>query len=338
MATRTNFSALSTTTQDARVRKALEAGAIVTLKSGDSEEAAAMTIALELPESELPAVAEALERISASRREYEAACAVPLSERTAKHNARIRQLGNRWENTAAGNGRAPGEPEPETTEDTIVQIRGKDGEWTDYARTTRREALATLEAGKLPGHSKPEPLRAVDWITKEEIEPAPAGLPVDLETGAKLAEAVKKPRARRGVTVQHVRPVEPDYSKMPARSQAKAKREYTAALAAFEAATQPAEEKPASPKAPKPKAGSAGRATSKPTDDGFDWKAADLPAKVLELKQTGLTIKQVAEKLGFPADAGERIWHRISLIYRAEADRQGVARQARSAAKETATN
>ena len=55
------------------------------------------------------------------------------------------------------------------TEDTIVQIRDEKGDWTDYSRTTRPEALAAVTAGILPGHSRPEPLRAVDWISKEEI-------------------------------------------------------------------------------------------------------------------------------------------------------------------------
>jgi hypothetical protein len=226
------FSALPATTQDARVRKAFEAGAIVTLKSGDPEEAAALTMALELPESELPAVAASLERIAASRREYEELCAVPLSQRTAKQNARIRTLGNRWENTAAGSGRAPGEPE---TEDTIVQIRGEDGEWTDYARTTRPEALAALEAGRLPGHSKPEPLRAVDWITKEEIQPAKA------EPVSVVHDTARK-RGQRGVTAKRVQPEEPDYSKLPASKRPAAKREYQEALAAWKAAEEKAAE------------------------------------------------------------------------------------------------
>src|SRR6266487_845416 len=110
MATRTArpFSALPATTQDARVRKALEA-----LRSEVPSE---VVVALELPESELPAVAEALNRIAESRREYEELCAVPLSQRTTKQNARIRSVGNRWENTAAGSGRdrteEPAEVEP----------------------------------------------------------------------------------------------------------------------------------------------------------------------------------------------------------------------------------
>jgi len=67
--------------------------------------------------------------------------------------------------TAAGS-----QPKAETTvEDTVVQVRDQKGDWTDYARTTRAQALAAIAAGTLPGHTAPEPLRAVDWISKEEI-------------------------------------------------------------------------------------------------------------------------------------------------------------------------
>jgi hypothetical protein len=60
-----------------------------------------------------------------------------------------------------------------SAEDTIVQVRDRSGTgWTDYARTTRAAALAAVEAGRLPGHAEPEELRAVDWISKEEIEVA----------------------------------------------------------------------------------------------------------------------------------------------------------------------
>jgi hypothetical protein len=58
-------------------------------------------------------------------------------------------------------------------EDTIVQILDQKGDWTDYARTTRSAALAAVIAGILPGHTDPEPLRAVDWITKEGIAMTP---------------------------------------------------------------------------------------------------------------------------------------------------------------------
>jgi hypothetical protein len=54
-------------------------------------------------------------------------------------------------------------------EDTVVQIQDGEGRWTDYARTTRAAALAAVAAGTLPGHPDPEPLRAVDWITKEDV-------------------------------------------------------------------------------------------------------------------------------------------------------------------------
>jgi hypothetical protein len=56
-------------------------------------------------------------------------------------------------------------------EDTIVQILDEKGAWIDYARTTRDDALAAVVAGHLPNNNRPEPMRAVDWITKEEIEP-----------------------------------------------------------------------------------------------------------------------------------------------------------------------
>jgi hypothetical protein len=54
-------------------------------------------------------------------------------------------------------------------EDVIVQIRDQKGDWTDYARTTRAAALAAVAAGILPGHTAPEPIRAVDWITHGEV-------------------------------------------------------------------------------------------------------------------------------------------------------------------------
>ena len=60
-------------------------------------------------------------------------------------------------------------------EDVIVQIRDQKGDWTDYARTTRAAALAAVAAvaavaaGILLGHTAPEPIRAVDWITHEEV-------------------------------------------------------------------------------------------------------------------------------------------------------------------------
>jgi hypothetical protein len=58
------------------------------------------------------------------------------------------------------------------TEDTIVQVK-QGRRWVDYARTTRTEAMAAVAAGKLPGHRKAEELRAVDWITHEEVKPEP---------------------------------------------------------------------------------------------------------------------------------------------------------------------
>ena len=56
------------------------------------------------------------------------------------------------------------------TEDTIVQVRDRDRDrWVDYARTDRASALSAIEARKLPGHTTTEELRAIDWITHEEI-------------------------------------------------------------------------------------------------------------------------------------------------------------------------
>jgi hypothetical protein len=55
-------------------------------------------------------------------------------------------------------------------EDTIVQVRSADGTgWVDYARTDRASALAALAARRLPGHRSTEELRAIDWITHEEV-------------------------------------------------------------------------------------------------------------------------------------------------------------------------
>lgn len=73
------------------------------------------------------------------------------------------------------------------TDDTIVQVRDQKGDWTDYCRTTRPAALAALAAGRLPGNADPEPLRAVDWITKEPISPHPKpAWRVAAEEGGKL--------------------------------------------------------------------------------------------------------------------------------------------------------
>lgn len=47
------------------------------------------------------------------------------------------------------------------------------------------------------------------------------------------------------------------------------------------------------------------------------------------LKSEGNTIKAITEILGL--EAREGVWHRVSLLYRAEADRRGIARPGRRA-------
>ncbi len=163
-----------------------------------------------------------------------------------------------------------------------------------------------------------------------------------------------KAGGRKAVTTKRVRPQEPDYDKLPEAKRAEAKAKYEAALAKFEAAEKKA---PASeaPKATAAKNGRASRthtvvdekpaakATKKPgvptrtlgkapaDTDGFDWKAKALPGRVLKLKASGKTIKQITAELGLPAREG--VWHRVSLIYRAAADAKGIERQRRNGTK-----
>jgi len=263
-------------------------------------------------------------------------------------------------------------------DDTIVQVRNEAGEWVDYARTDRASALSALEAKTLPGHAKPEELRAVDWITREEItmttrtatarartkaadtkarsdangkaeEEAREAINEIVDDAAKAQEAPKpKPRrTRAAVTTKRVRPTEPDYDKLPEGKREAARRTYEAALARFEKATglpvdketgaklaaaakkAPADTKAKATKKPGVPARTLGRA---PADtNGFDWKDAKLPGRVLKLKASGKTIKQITAELGLPAREG--VWHKVSLIYRAAADAKGIERQRRNGTK-----
>jgi len=285
------------------------------------------------------------------------------------------------------------------TEDTIVQVRNGSGEWTDYARTTRREALAALAAGRLPGKAEPEPLRAVDWITKEEVTAPEPRKPTEVEVKPrrsarsggvrnrggiqdaveqlprakpteKLMDGAAAPEAKRGarpgsaapqadrrptkgqkgVTSRKVAPAEPTRDGFRTDAQfAKAHAEYTAALAAFEATSPPVSPAPddeemkqlvmkdgAAKAASKPiqtKKARPPRVLGKqPSDlDGFNFADPKLPARVLRLKGQGRTIKQIAAELGLPAE--ERYWHRVSLVYRAAADKQGIGRPRRNGTK-----
>lgn len=86
--------------------------------------------------------------------------------------------------------------------------------------------------------------------------------------------------------------------------------------------------KPAAPKAKPSAKPTTKRAPAADLPDGWDWKAKGLPARVLKLKASGKTIKEITEELGLPAREG--VWHRVSLIYRAEADRRGADRPRRN--------
>jgi len=252
------------------------------------------------------------------------------------------------------------------TEDTIVQVRNESGEWTDYARTTRREALAALEAGRLPGKSEPEPLRAVDWITREEVtapkprrtrKPAVTPGTVDgLTAKAKHgnpnrpSEATRRPKGgQKGVTRRRVAPVEPTRNGFRTDAQfAKALAAYGTALAAYRAETgEPAPAKAKSPAKPRKttanppvspapeepakKARPARVLGKQPSDtDGFNFQDPKLPARVLRLKGQGNTIKAITAELGLPAE--EKFWHRVSLVYRAAADAKGIDRPRRNGA------
>lgn len=77
-------------------------------------------------------------------------------------------------------------------EDTLVQVRDSaEGEWADLLRTTRSEALATVERRSVPGLDLDgAALRAVDWITREEV-------PMTTRTATKVAaEKVETTKAR----------------------------------------------------------------------------------------------------------------------------------------------
>ncbi len=330
------FSALPATTQDARVRKALEEGC--------KEEAGELCMWFEQPEAELPAFTEALERLAESRREYEELCAVPLSERTAKQNARIRSLGNRWENTAAGSGRDRTEEPAEVEPVSVVH------ESTSKLPSTKeqRERIEELyDSHAIPEEKKRAPenftkLGAARWINLLESHPLKEEAP-----------PVAK-RGRRSVTTNHVQPEEPDYAKMPARSRPKAKRDYQTALAAWKAAeesaadTTIAEAKAGLPvdletgaklaeaakTAPKASTARRGRTTSSGSFDPSDPKVR---AEVVRLHTDDkLSMKAIAEKFGLPAV--HKSWLVVSMIWREEADARGLSRpRYPERRKETAT-
>jgi hypothetical protein len=72
--------------------------------------------------------------------------------------------------------------------------------------------------------------------------------------------------------------------------------------------------KPATPKA----------TTTKPAAEGIDWTSKAVAAKVVKLKKAGKTIKQITEELGLPAE--QRMWMKVSIVWRSEADRLGLDR------------
>jgi hypothetical protein len=66
-----------------------------------------------------------------------------------------------------------------------------------------------------------------------------------------------------------------------------------------------------------------------PATDGIDWTSKAVAAKVVKLKKTGKTIKQITEALGLPAE--QKYWMKVSIVWRTEADRLGLDRPRNSA-------
>jgi hypothetical protein len=62
--------------------------------------------------------------------------------------------------------------------------------------------------------------------------------------------------------------------------------------------------------------------------NGFDPTAKATIAKVVKLKTSGKTIKQIAEAFGLPAE--QHSWGKVSKVWRSEADRLGLDRPRRN--------
>jgi hypothetical protein len=225
---------------------------------------------------------------------------------------------------------------------------------------TEAEVAEMRALREAQGMSLAELRKRYPHLTATAVREAVDGLPVPHGDPSK-----EKPRGgQRGVTTRRVRPVEPDYSKLPEAKAKEARAAFEKAHAEWKAGNtaevRAAEKKVPAVRVPKqpsrkparaaakvkearadaqpsdPKASDA-RKGRKPTDDlpdGWDWHAKGLPARILRLKTEGKgrTIKQVTEALGLPAREG--VWHKVSLIYRAAADAKGLARPRRSNGKE----
>src|SRR6266545_287990 len=225
------FHSLAAATQERRVREVLAAG----IRPEEGE----VCIALEQPESELTAIAEVLERVT---REEDTMTTRTERAETTKAISRARKSA---EETGLLKPEAAPKPKPRRTRAAVTtkRVRPTEPDYDKLPEGKRADAKAKYEAA----------------LAKFEAQEAKTGLPVDKETGAKLAAAVRKAATKKpGV---------------PARTLGKA-----------------------------------------PADtNGFDWKDAKLPARILKLKSQGKTIKQITAELGLPAREG--VWHRVSIIY-----------------------
>jgi hypothetical protein len=97
-------------------------------------------------------------------------------------------------------------------EDTLVQVSNVSGGWEDLGRSTREEALATVARGTVPGldlHGAT--LRAVDWITREEVTMTTTTVPVPADLDAETAQQLRHERAN-GVTLAELRKAYPSLS------------------------------------------------------------------------------------------------------------------------------
>jgi hypothetical protein len=66
-----------------------------------------------------------------------------------------------------------------------------------------------------------------------------------------------------------------------------------------------------------------------PATDGIDWTSKAVAAKVVKLKKAGKTIKQITQEMGLPAE--QKYWMKVSIVWRREADKQGLDRPRNSA-------
>jgi hypothetical protein len=69
--------------------------------------------------------------------------------------------------------------------------------------------------------------------------------------------------------------------------------------------------------------------STKPAADGIDWASKAVANRVVKLKTSGKTIKQIAAEMGLPAE--QRFWMKVSIVWRTEADRLGLDRPRNSA-------